>query len=122
MISEENHSGVLFFLLGLIALVMAGVTMSMLSDSSWIRRGSVNELVLETGRQEITQLRIRLAELEYRIKQPRIRPDVEGDLAGIEESLTQSRDWSEKLNEKKNTLKNEILEIERQIREIRTKR
>jgi hypothetical protein len=122
MISEENHSGVLFFLLGLIALVMAGVTMSMLSDSSWIRRGSVNESVLETGQQEITRLRIRLAELEYRIKQPRSGQDVEVGLIRIEDSLKQSRDWSAKLNEKKDLLKNEMKDLERQIHEIRAKR
>jgi hypothetical protein len=110
------------FLLGLIALVMAGVTMSMLSDTNWIRSGPTKESVLESGRQEITRLRIRLAELEYRLRQPRPGQGVEGGLVRIEENLKQSRDWLAKLNEKKNKLKNEMMDLERQIREIRTKR
>jgi len=122
MISEENHSGVLFFLVGLVALVMAGVTMSMLADSTWIRSSSATQSTVQAGQQEITRLRIQVAELEYRRRQPRATEDHASAVAGIEEDLVKSRAWAESLNQNKTALRDEVKDLERQIRQARPKR
>ena len=122
MISEENHSGVLFFLVGLVALVMAGVTMSMLADSTWVHPKTINKSALEAGRQEVTRLRIRVAELEYRRQQPRATEDHASAVALIEGDLEKSHAWAESLNQKKTALRDEVKDLERQIRQARLKR
>jgi peptidoglycan hydrolase CwlO-like protein len=122
MISEENHSGVLFFLVGLVALVMAGVTMSMLADSTWVHPNTTNKSAVQAGQQEITRLRIRMAELEYRRRQPRANEDHASAVAGIEEDLEKSRAWAENLNQKKTALQNEVKDLEGQVRQARLKR
>lgn len=122
MISEENHSGVLFFLVGLVALVMAGVAMSMLADSTWVRPQKTNKSAVEAGRQQITRLRIQMAELEYRRRQPRATEDHASAVDGIEADLRKSLAWAESLNQKKTVLRDEVKDLEGQVRRTRLKR